>query len=175
LKADDDERIRQLEHQQDSRGASDERTAGDVGPDSIELARLCDLTGGDTDVGYSVERQLRHPPVVPEARWLGHHRQGALGAPGSVEAWGLVPDVAATWRVQQQLVKRWMQRRRLEVRQSSQRAIITAFADSDAQANYAKAVDSLGGTRVNGKLWTVAFDGQVAGAAAQKRLGGTLK
>jgi hypothetical protein len=59
--------------------------------------------------------------------------------------------------------------------QSSQRAIITTFADSDAQANYAKAVDSLGGTRVNGKLWTVAFDGQVAGAAAQKRLGGTLK
>jgi len=59
--------------------------------------------------------------------------------------------------------------------QSSQHAIITTFVNSDGQANYAKAVDSLGGTRVNGRLWTVAFDGQVAGAAAQKRLGGTLR
>jgi hypothetical protein len=59
--------------------------------------------------------------------------------------------------------------------QSSQHAIITTFANPDAQANYAKAVDSLGGIRVNGKLWTVAFDGEVAGAAAQERLGGVLK
>jgi len=59
--------------------------------------------------------------------------------------------------------------------QSSQYAIITTFANSDAQANYAKAVDSLGGIRVNGKLWTVAFDGEAAGATAQQRLGGTLK
>jgi len=59
--------------------------------------------------------------------------------------------------------------------QSSQHAIITTFANPDAQANYAKAVDSLGGIRVNGKLWTVALDGQIAGAAAQQRLGGVLQ
>jgi hypothetical protein len=59
--------------------------------------------------------------------------------------------------------------------QSSQHAIITTFGNADDQANYAKAVDSLGGTRVNGKLWTIALDGQVAGAAAQNRLGGVLK
>jgi hypothetical protein len=59
--------------------------------------------------------------------------------------------------------------------QSSQHAIITTFANPDGQSNYAKAVYSLGGTRVNGKLWTIAFDGQVAGAVAQQRLGGVLQ
>jgi hypothetical protein len=59
--------------------------------------------------------------------------------------------------------------------QSSQHAIITTFANPDGQSNYAKAVDSLGGIRVNGTLWTVAFDGEVAGAVAQQRLGGVLK
>jgi|GEM_PF-3673259 len=59
--------------------------------------------------------------------------------------------------------------------QSSQKAIITTFGSSDAQANYTKAAAAAGGVRVDGKLWTVALDGQVAGATAQKRLGGTLK
>jgi hypothetical protein len=59
--------------------------------------------------------------------------------------------------------------------QSSQHAVVTTFATADAQTNYAKIADGFGGVRVDGKLWTVALDGQVAGATAQKRLGGVLK
>jgi hypothetical protein len=59
--------------------------------------------------------------------------------------------------------------------QSSQHAVITTFATPDAQTNYTKIASQYGGVRVDGKLWTVGLDGQVAGATAQKRLGGVLK
>jgi hypothetical protein len=59
--------------------------------------------------------------------------------------------------------------------QSSQHAVVTTFATPDAQTNYTKIASQYGGVRVDGKLWTVALDGQVAGATAQKRLGGVLK
>jgi hypothetical protein len=59
--------------------------------------------------------------------------------------------------------------------QSSQSATLYTFATAEAQANWTKMANAYGGVRVDGKLWTVALDGQVAGATAQKRLGGVLK
>jgi hypothetical protein len=59
--------------------------------------------------------------------------------------------------------------------QSSQRATLYTFATAEAQANWTKMANAYGGVRVDGKLWTVTLDGQVAGATAQKRLGGVLK
>jgi hypothetical protein len=60
--------------------------------------------------------------------------------------------------------------------QSSQHATLYTFATAETQANWTKMADSFGGgARVDGKLWTVALDGQVAGAVARERLGGTLR
>lgn len=59
--------------------------------------------------------------------------------------------------------------------QSSQRATLYTFATAEAQANWTKMASQFGGVRVDGKLWTVTLGGQVAGATAQKRLGGVLK
>jgi hypothetical protein len=59
--------------------------------------------------------------------------------------------------------------------QSSQSATLYTFATAEAQANWTKMASQFGGVRVDGTLWTAALDGQVAGATAQKRLGGVLK
>jgi hypothetical protein len=59
--------------------------------------------------------------------------------------------------------------------QSRQAASFHTFATPEAQANWRKLADQFAsGVRVDGTPWVVSLDNQVAGAAAQKRLGGKL-
>jgi hypothetical protein len=112
---DDDELIRQLEWQQDFSRARPGKTPGDSGPDSLDLGRLCDLTGGDTGVAYSVDRLLRRPPNPAPRRWTGAEVPALdprLG-PGMQPIYGLIPDVAAALRLKPDTVAKWLKRGKL--------------------------------------------------------------